>query len=543
MDRDSGTISAGAWSRVRHVLLAGMLLLLFLAHNTPARADQLSDLIERTRAARGPGLGTIHGLHLSGTINAAGVNGTFDRWVDLTSGAYAESYDASPLSGGSGFDGQSFWIRDAKGVVLPQYGPWSRISTSNEQFESLDDLYRPNYGGAEVSYLGSRQDEGIAYQVISFQPSGARTPQELWFDDSTHLLARKVTTLRGMTSTTEYSKYQSVGGLMIPYKSVTSRDTGSRKETDVTSAAANPADLVEHLRRPTSNPNDFSLSGGQTSIPIEIIGDSIYVDVMLNGKGPFHFNFDTGGRNVVDPTVAYQAGAKPTGSLRIDGVGPYATEGQVTQIDQVAIGGATLSAQSFLITELGPRTNWGGWYGTTPKRELQGLIGYELPARFMVTIDYATSRMTIQNAEQSPAGSHGDDMPIAFSGTWPILKCTLSGFDGACLLDTGSSVMMVNKPFIDAHPAVLPRWFSGSNRFEGGFGGLSKGKGGTLTSAQFGSHTLNNVAKTIFSMDERGLGADPYVAAIVGNSVWEHFILTLNYPGGWLRLKSPGTAR
>jgi hypothetical protein len=75
----------------------------------------------------------------------------------------------------------------------------------------------------------------------------------------------------------------------------------------------------------------------------------------------------------------------------------------------------------------------------------------------MVTIDYAASRMTIHNAEQSQAGSRGNNMPIAFSGTQPILKCTLSGFDGACLLDTGSAAMMVNKPFIDAHPAVLPR--------------------------------------------------------------------------------------
>jgi len=77
---------------------------------------------------------------------------------------------------------------------------------------------------------------------------------------------------------------------------------------------------------------------------------------------------------MVDPTVAYQAGAQPRGSLRIGGVGPHATEAQFTQVDQVAIGGATLSAQPFLITELGPRTNCGGscggWYGTAPKREL-----------------------------------------------------------------------------------------------------------------------------------------------------------------------------
>ena len=355
-----------------------------------ANADQLSDLVARTRTASGPGLGTVNGLHLSGTINTAGISGKFDRWVDLTTGAYSYSHDAGPLSGAEGFDGQSFWMHDAKGVVLPQNAPYARHGIASEIFQGTEALYRPNYGGAQITYLGSRQDHGRTFDAISFLPAEGKAAQEWWFDANTNLLARKVITRNGMTTVTEYSDYQSVGGLMIAHKIVVSQDTGPQENADVTAAVANPLDLTEHVRRPASSANDFALSG-ETTVPVDIIDHHIYIDLMLNGKGPFHFIFDTGGRNMVDPTVAYQIGAQPIGSWRSGGVGPHATVVQFTQIDQVQIGSATLSAQPFEIRELGPRTNY-GWYGTTPKREMQGLIGYELPARFIVTIDYAGRR-------------------------------------------------------------------------------------------------------------------------------------------------------
>ncbi|MBV8173516.1 MAG: aspartyl protease family protein [Verrucomicrobia bacterium] len=472
----------------------------------------------------------------------------FSDSVVLTTGAYSYSLDAGPLSGVGGFDGQSFWMRDAKGVVLPQNAP-ARHGIASEMFQGTEALYRPNYGGAQISYLGSRQDQGRTFDAISFLPAEGKAAQEWWFDANTNLLARKVITRNGMTTVIEYSDYQSVGGLMIAHKIVVSHDTGPQENADVTAAVANPPDLTEHFRRPASSANDFALSG-ETTVPIDIIDDHIYIDLMLNGKGPFHFIFDTGGRNMVDPTVAYQAGARSIGSWRSGGVGPHATVVQYTQIDQVQIGSATLSAQPFEIRELGPRTSYGS-FGTTPKRELQGLIGYELPARFIVTIDYTGRRMIIRNADQSQPGSAVRDVPLGFRGTWPLVKCSLAGFDGTCLLDTGSSAVMISKPFIDAHPAVMPRWFTGAAfipimPMEGvvarGFGGRSKGQVGTLVSVQLGSHTVNGIEKTIFSMDERGVGADPYISAIVGNLVLEHFAVTFDYPHGWLGLSPPGSS-
>jgi hypothetical protein len=207
--------------------------------------------------------------------------------VDLTTGAYSESFEAGQLSGTAGFDGQSFWMHDAKGIVLPQNAPYARHGRATEMFQGTEDLYRPNYGGAQITYLGTRQDQGRSVDAISFLPAEGKAAQEWWFDANTNLLALKVVTRNGMTTVAEYSDYLSVGGLMIAHKIVLSHDIGPQRDADVAAAVANPPDLTEHLRRPSSSTNDFVLSGGETTVPIDIINDHVYVDLMLNGKGPF----------------------------------------------------------------------------------------------------------------------------------------------------------------------------------------------------------------------------------------------------------------
>src|SRR5260370_25863 len=92
---------------------------------------------------------------------------------------------------------------------------------------------------------------------------------------------------------------------------------------------------------------------------------------------------------------------------RSGGIGARTREIQFTRLDRVSIGAATLYGQPFEIRELGPRSLNNPWLWmaggdtsmVTPKRELQGLIGYELPARFRVTIDYAAGRMILRNPD------------------------------------------------------------------------------------------------------------------------------------------------
>jgi hypothetical protein len=59
----------------------------------------------------------------------------------------------------------------------------------------------------------------------------------------------------------------------------------------------------------------------QASVPIQISKNQVWLDVMLNGKGPFHFAFDTGGANVIDSAVANELGVASGGSAEVTGVG------------------------------------------------------------------------------------------------------------------------------------------------------------------------------------------------------------------------------
>jgi hypothetical protein len=536
---------------LKQALLVAMILLPIIACIAgtpayPAPNDPLANLISRARAALGPGFGHVDALHLAGKAEMGGINGTFESWAKLTTGQYAESIDAGPLTGANGYDGNTAWIRDSKGIVIVQGR--TRAEFVNTVFEESRILFSPSYGGAAVSYLGVRIEEGKSYEVISVTPVHGHQ-QEWWFDPATALLARLVVIVRGHFTTASPSDYESVGGLMIEHKVIITNDSGFRETLDITSIETDVRDLAEHLRRPAAAANDFSLPGGETSVPIELIDHHIFVDVMINRKGPFHFWFDTGGRNIIDPTVAWQVGARTLGSVRAGGVGVRTSEMQFTRVDQVSMGAATLTAQDFLVTELGPRSSYVP-FGLTPKREVQGMIGYELPARFLTTIGYPAGRMTLRTPEAFHiAAMDGAPIPLSFDGTIPAVQCKLAGINATCELDTGSFTVLVSKPFIDAHHEVLPRWFSGAAMIPllptrgivaSGFGGWSKGQVGELSSLQLGANTLRGIDKTIFSMDEKGALADPLIAAIIGNPVLERFTMILNYPDATLSLVPNG---
>ena len=59
------------------------------------------------------------------------------------------------------------------------------------------------------------------------------------------------------------------------------------------------------FKLPAPPPPDFALAGGKTSttVPFELVNNHIYVDVRLNGKGPYRLMCDTGGANIVTPEL------------------------------------------------------------------------------------------------------------------------------------------------------------------------------------------------------------------------------------------------
>jgi hypothetical protein len=513
-------------------------ILLLAAAPAIADGDPLASLVARARAAVSYGHAQAHAIHATGTIDIGGLAGTVEFWTGLSNGRYAERIIAGPLGSAQGFDGVTSWHQDAKGVVLLQNAPAATVEAANRHFEIMHTLLAPDYGGAEVSYLGARTEGGKSYEAITVKPQNGY-PMEWWFDSATALPARRIVTVGGSTTTEILADYESVKGEMIPRSQIVERDNEFTETIVLTSINGDAADLEQHLRRPVSSPDDYSLAGDQAQVPMELVDKQLFVDILINGQGPFHFLFDSGATNIIDPTVVYQIGGRVIASLHtMRGAGTRVQEMQYIQVDSIALGAATLSKQFFSVTQIGPRTDYIP-FGNTPRREIQGLIGYEFLARFEVTVDYEHSQLVLhtpQSASQPSAHLAVSSVPLLFDHTHAFVSCALAAVPGYCLIDSGTAIgAAVTKPFIDAHPQVLPRWFTTASAYISGIGGWSRVRAGKLASLQLGASTISDV-DAAFSLADKGALADPFFSALVGNPVLKRFTVTFDYPEGTMRL-------
>ena len=117
------------------------------------------------------------------------------------------------------------------------------------------------------------------------------------------------------------------------------------------------------------------MPGGQTAIPFKYVDNHILIDVYLNGKGPFAFSLDSGGGNLMDPTVAWQVGARSSGMLRQGGIGQGTTAARVANLNEVSIGSAKLNDQYFKVVQI-ERPYGMLFQGMTFHAGPQGLIGW-----------------------------------------------------------------------------------------------------------------------------------------------------------------------
>jgi hypothetical protein len=267
-----------------------------------------------------------------------------------------------------------------------------------------------------------------------------------------------------------------------------------------------------------------------TSIPVSLSENHVYLDVMLNGKGPYHFIFDTGGANIVDPAVAKEIGAFGKGSVQGSGVGSATENFSFANVAKLQVGDALLTNQLFGVAP----TRQG--FGVSAGRPVDGLIGWEVLARYVTTFDYANKTVTLSLPGTATAPENAHVVPFVFYGTQPQIACTIDGIPAECAIDTGArDTISLMSPFTSAHPQIVPATLTapGVNGF--GVGGPSIGRLGRVASVGIGDLTLTNLVAD-YSVQTQGAFAAPFVAANIGGNLLRRFTITFDYRNGTMAL-------
>ena len=194
-------------------------------------------------------------------------------------------------------------------------------------------------------------------------------------------------------------------------------------------AAGRPCGAVEPADKPPTP---------VASIPLEFHENLAWLKVRVNNSEPLWFIFDSGAStSVIDKGQCPGLGVAVQGSRKGRGAGAGTVDFFFAKDVHLTVDGITLDmkqAYAIDLTGVSAPTN----------KKLTGLLGYELPERYVVALDFEKARMNLFEPKTYVYRGPGQALPLEFKNKQPYVKGSIRvpgqppATDRQWLVDTGS---------------------------------------------------------------------------------------------------------
>jgi hypothetical protein len=505
-----------------HCAIAAVAALTALPATTLSATDPFAVLASARTAAGNGDWSQVGVLIETGSERAIGLSGHWRKVVDLATGRTREVSDFGVFSTAEVWDGHNYWRQDHSGGVHPIDSAFMQTVHVTDGWLAAYGYLRRNARGAQLERLGDQTVDGRSFAVIRATPHRGQ-PVELWFDKKTKLLARTVQIMSTYVRAVRYGDYRKVRGLLLPFEITT--EGGVTADTDVIQIDRidRAGSANNEFRRPQP-PDDFTIAGGKTIVPVDFDGDVI-VEANLNGQGPFAFILDTGGHDILTPDAASELGLQPVGAGASGGSGEGTVSEQYARVDRMDIGGMTMRNQAFTVIPLQFDMVERG-----AKPALAGILGLELFERFAMQLDYRAKTLAFEPLSGYRHQGGGTAVPIFFSDDMPLAVAEIDGVSGDVGLDTGNSgTLVVQGIWADNH-GLRQEMMSGFPSLGFGMGGVSP-SWTSRADLDLAGHSFPRIIAH-YSDDKKGGFSSRTEAGNVGNDILASFALDFDYGHG-----------
>ncbi|MPR33780.1 aspartyl protease family protein [Salmonirosea aquatica] len=277
-----------------------------------------------------------------------------------------------------------------------------------------------------------------------------------------------------------------------------------------------------------------------TRIPFELHANLIIIPACINNSDTLHFILDTGvGSTIItDPTVTPYINSQFVRAIRLDGVGQDSTmEAQVSIGNTLRVGFARTFNHNLVVLQKDV-LKLSELIGTP----INGLIGYELFERFVVTIDFRHREVLLQLPEYYKyRPKKGALVPLDLVDRKPYIEdVTIRGKGGEqkvkLLLDTGAGHAVM----LNTYSTHIPLPDTTIDVQLGiGLSGKISGSLGRLKGIKIGGYNLSDVVTSFPDSLSFGgkLGPNTGREGNVGGELLRRFRVTINYPDRYMVLK------
>ena len=475
-------------------------------------------------AAGGPAWSRVRTLRLAGRVQAGGLSGPYEQWIDLATARHATRLTLGPATLASGFDGAAAWQRSANGEVVVQDAEAGLRAAATEAWIHARGWWFDDRHPAARESLGRREAEGRAFDVVRCLPDGGQWV-ELWFDAVRGRVERLVQEQLGKPTLRRFDDHRATGGLSLPWR-VTSGNGDPRfdRVTQLESVELDAAPPPDAFDVPGQAFTDvaFVAGGTRARVAVEIVNNHVFVPVTLDGHA-LRFMLDTGGANLVAAAAARRIGLASVGAMEARGPGEQSVGSGFARAGRLEIAGAVaLERQLLRVIDM-------PGFDAVEGLQVDGVLGVELFKRLVVQVDYARRELLLADPAAFTAPSSAEALPLTFFGHFPGVAGTLDGVPGQFWLDTGNrGGLVLLAPFVEAHGLAARYRASAETTIGWGIGGRAQGRlarGGRLELG--GARVDGPVLRLPLAHD--GPLAMRHVAGNIGGEILSRFVVTFDY--------------
>lgn len=284
----------------------------------------------------------------------------------------------------------------------------------------------------------------------------------------------------------------------------------------------------------------FTLPEGRVcaDVPFDLQDNRAVFEMLVEGKGPYRFIFDTGANSILDAALARELGVALDDIGQTGGAGAGTQATWRTRLKHVAFGGVTGKDADFMALDLSEIRKAIGF------SRLDGLMGREILAAFLVRYDYGARTIAICDSGNAPAEMRSGHKVAIDIGEWamPELNATLDGRPGRFVIDTGDrSALTLFGPYASANKlrdAYRPRVRTITGRGVGGPIPADVVRAGTFA---FGGLSVQGVT-TRMPLLTSGAFASDRLAGSIGNGIMRQWNVAFDYSGKAMYL-TPNSAQ
>ena len=429
-----------------------------------------------------------------------------------------------PLIGG--FDGKHSWLKQSGEVI--EDNPAGRDQTRQEIEHGLQILLR--FSSKNTHFELVEQTKNSADYDTLKVTTGDGISTIVYADKTTHLIARTefvgVEDEQGLsvTKSFRYDDYRPYAGIMAPYKM--SEFTGDKKVAETQLSSIKEELLCDTLFQVPKAGAPLLAKNGSVSVPFQIIGGEIIIDVTINGKSGYAFLVDTGAtQTVIDATAAPLLGVTKQSDLSIT-TGAGSVPMSYMRLQSLGVGSLVFKEIPAVVADLSSLKK------VSPDKNIVGMLGANIMRQFLVSFDFPNKTLTFAHPDNKIANYKTITVlpsKPSLGGSGILIEGVLDGKKIDCLIDTGAAYSLI--PY-ELAKQIADKPIPAENVVHGLDGKPVKVADGNYKVLQLGAERVYFPGFMVAFEKTRTLGMlGNGSVAILGNPTWKHYCLTLDYKG------------